>query len=176
LRDIFLLYLQVGTVSFGGGLVALVYREVVERRRWLGKSEFLSGLTLSQVLPGINMPNLAVYIGARMRGVAGATVGLVGLLLVPFFAILAVAGMYSYIEGNLSVQAFMDGMATTAVGLFVSVGAKALRGNPVELIPTVIMVTIVVTVGLLRLPLIPVILGVAPISVALAWRKGNGHA
>jgi chromate transporter len=176
LREIFLLFFQIGALSFGGGLVAWVYREVVERRKWLTETEFLGGLTLAQVLPGINMTNMAVYVGQRMRGVAGASIAVTGLLLVPFFAVIGLVSIYAQIETNPTLQSFMDGVATTAVGLFMSVGIKSLRNSVKEVLPLAIMAAIVVMVGILRWPLIPVILGLAPLSVALAWHKGADHA
>jgi chromate transporter len=176
LRDIFFLFFQIGSLSFGGGLVAWIYREVVERRKWLSESEFLSGFTLAQVLPGINMTNMAVYIGQRMRGIAGAVVGLSAMLLVPFFAVIGLISIYAVIETNLTLQSFMDGVATTAVGLFLSVGVKSLRTRAKDLLPLVIMAAVVAMVGFLGWPLIPVILCLAPLSVALAWRRGPAHA
>lgn len=176
LHEIFLLFFQIGALSFGGGLVAWVYREVVERRKWLTETEFLGGLTLAQVLPGINMTNMAVYVGQRMRGVAGASIAVTGLLLVPFFAVIGLVSIYAQIETNPTLQSFMDGVATTAVGLFMSVGIKSLRNSVKEVLPLAIMAAIVVMVGILRWPLIPVILGLAPLSVALAWHKGADHA
>lgn len=176
LREIFFLFFQIGALSFGGGLVAWIYREVVERRKWLSESEFLSGFTLAQVLPGINMTNMAVYIGQRMRGMAGAVVGLCAMLLVPFFAVIGLISIYAVIETNLTLQSFMDGVATTAVGLFLSVGVKSLRSRAGDLLPLAIMAAVVAMVGLLSWPLIPVILCLAPLSVALAWRRGSPHA
>ena len=176
LREIFFLFFQIGSLSFGGGLVAWVYREVVERRKWLSETEFLSGFTLCQVLPGINMTNMAVYVGQRMRGIAGAAVGLAGMLLVPFFAVIGLVSIYAEIETNLTLQSFMDGVATTAVGLFLSIGVKSLRISAKDILPLATMAGVVVMVGVLSWPLIPVILGLAPLSVALAWRKGAAHA
>jgi chromate transporter len=177
LREIFFLFFQIGSLSFGGGLVAWIYREVVERRKWLSEAEFLSGFTLAQVLPGINMTNMAVYIGQRMRGIAGAVVGLSAMLLVPFFAVIGLISIYAEIETNTTLQSFMDGVATTAVGLFLSVGVKSLRASAAkDLLPLAFMAAVVAMVGVLSWPLIPVILGLAPLSVALAWRKGTAHA
>ncbi|HXF52672.1 MAG TPA: chromate transporter [Hyphomicrobiaceae bacterium] len=176
LTEIFLLFFHIGSLSFGGGLVAWVHREVVERRRWLTQAEFLGGLTLAQVLPGINMANMAVYIGQRMRGIGGAVAGLVGLLLVPFFAVIGLVSVYGQFGTSATLQSFMDGLATTAVGLFASVGVKSLRTSATGLVPVAVIAAIVVMVGFLRLPLIPVILGLATVSVAIAWHKGAAGA
>jgi len=176
LSEIFLLFFHIGSLSFGGGLIAWVYREVVERRRWLTQAEFLGGLTLAQVLPGINMANMAVYIGQRMRGIGGAVAGLVGLLLVPFFAVIGLVSIYAQLGTSTTLQSFMDGLATTAVGLFASVGVKSLHTSATGLIPVAVIAAIVVMVGFLRLPLIPVVLGLATLSVAIAWHRGAADA
>jgi chromate transporter len=122
------------------------------------------------------MTNMAVYIGQRMRGVAGAVAGLSGMLLVPFFAVIGLASIYAQVETNTTLQSFMDGVATTAVGLFLSIGVKSLRVRAKDLLALAFMAAVVAMVGLLSWPLIPVILGLAPLSVALAWRKGTAHA
>ena len=171
LLDIFKLFLSIGAFSFGGGLIAWVYREVVEKRKWLKEQDFLGGLTLSQVLPGINMTNISVYIGQRLRGVRGALVAVFGLILVPFFFILALLQVYHQIIVIPGVQHFLDGMAVTAVGLFMSVGVKSARATVKSIEPALFIIAIVVAVGFMRLPLLMVALTLAPISVAIAYYK-----
>lgn len=171
LIEIFKLFFSVGAFSFGGGLLAWVYREVVEKRKWLSEQEFLSGLTLAQVLPGINMTNIAVFIGQRLRGTAGVVAAFVGLLLFPFFFILALLQVYHQLIVIPGVQNFLDGMAVTAIGLIMSVCFKSMRVAVTSIAPAAFIVIIVVTVGLLRWPLVPVALALAPVSVALAYRK-----
>lgn len=62
LPQIFALFARIGLTSFGGGLSAWIYREVVDRRQWLSEDEFLAGLTLAQILPGPNVINISIYI------------------------------------------------------------------------------------------------------------------
>ena len=169
LSTIYWLFFQIGSLSFGGGLTAWLYREVVETRKLLSESDFLSGLTLAQVLPGINMTNLSVYVGQRLRGRAGAITALVGLVSVPFFAILAFASIYASIAAIPVLRDFLDGVAAAAVGMLMSMGVKAVRATRMQSAQLVIVGLIVVSIGVLRLPMIPVILVLAPISIALVW-------
>jgi chromate transporter len=67
LSTIFLVFLRIGLVSFGGGLFGWIHREVVAKRGWLTDDEFFSGLALAQVLPGTNVSNMTVIIGQRLR-------------------------------------------------------------------------------------------------------------
>ena len=72
LLAIFLVFFKLGAFSFGGGMTGWVYREVVQQRSWIGETEFLSGLALSQIVPGANVANLTIYVGQRLRGTLGA--------------------------------------------------------------------------------------------------------
>lgn len=176
LWQIFSLFLQIGSMSFGGGLVAWLYRELVEKRKWLSETDFLGGLTLSQVLPGINMTNMSVYAGQRLRGWKGAAVALLGLLIVPFFFNIGLFTFYAEVQSVPGAQSFLDGIAAAAVALFVSVGIKSVRNAVRSAGHWAIMIAIVLLVGVLSWPMIPVVLCLAPISVALAWRRTSAHA
>jgi|LNFM01.1.fsa_nt_gb chromate transporter len=171
LATIFWIFFQIGSLSVGGGLTAWLYREVVEKRRLMPEADFMGALTLAQVLPGINMSNLSVYVGQRLRGVQGALVAMLGLTIVPFFAIIFIGSIYSRFQAEPSVHHVMDGLAATAVALLLAMGIKAIKVTRMQPLPLGLAVLVVVLVGILRLPMVPVILVLAPLSVWLAWRE-----
>jgi chromate transporter len=169
LTAIFFLFLQIGLFSFGGGVLGWLYREVVEKRGWLRDTDFLGGLTVAQVMPGINVTNMSVYIGQRLRGVIGSAVAVTGVLTGPFFFVIGLLMIYGQIQQISWAPNFMQGVATAAVGLFLSVGIKSIRKNIRGVGHYAVMLGIVVAVGILRWPMVPVVLCLAPVSVALAW-------
>jgi chromate transporter len=175
LLDFFLVALQIGLFSFGGGLSGWIYQEVVVRRRWMDEDEFLSGLALAQVMPGINVTNLMVYIGQRLRGVPGACVGVVGLLIGPFFMVIGLVVIYERIVGLWWLHAAMDGMSAAAIGLLLYVGLRGARHVAQRPAAALVVIAIVITIGFLQWPLVPVVLCLAPVSVAIAW-SGARHA
>lgn len=175
LPEIFSLFFQIGLLSFGGGLSAWLYREVVERHRWLTATDFLSGLALSQVMPGVNVANLSIYIGQRLRGIPGAITALIGLLFAPFFIIIGFAAVYAHINSISWAHNFLCGVATAAVGLVMSVALKSIRNTMRDIAPFAIMAIIVLTVGFLHWPMVPVVLIITPISVLLAWKTKGGE-
>src|ERR1700686_4705949 len=67
-------FVRLGALTFGGSVQSWVHREVVERLGWIDNKAFLSGLTVAQVLPGANPVNIALYVGLKLRGGAGAAV------------------------------------------------------------------------------------------------------
>ncbi len=174
---IFGLFFQIGLLSFGGGLSAWIYREIVEKRRWLAPADFFSGLALGQVLPGINTANLSIYVGGRLRGIPGAALALIGLLTAPFFIIIGLTAVYARISAVPWVHYFLRGVATAAVGLILSVPLRSMRSAMHGTGPYVILLVTILTVGVLHWPILPVVLCVTPPSVALAWRtRGDKSA
>jgi chromate transporter len=172
LLDILLLFARIGITSFGGGLSAWVYREVVVRRRWLAEDAFLSGLTLAQIMPGTNVVNLSVYIGQRLRGAAGSAVAVAALLLPPMIAIVLLAALFHRFGDLAWLHDLLEGIAAGAIGLTFSVVVRAARHATAQnRWAPVVLFAVFALVGLLRWPMIPVVLVLGPLSTAIAWRK-----
>jgi chromate transporter len=173
---LFLTFLRLGAISFGGGLSAWAYREVVQKKGWMGEEEFMAGLAVSQILPGANITNMAVYIGNRLRGVVGSISALLGLLSVPFFGVIALLLIYTRVSASPWIQAALDGVASAAVGLTIMLGITAGRRMSRNLTGFAMLVATFVSVGVLNLPLIPVVLCLTPISIAAAWFGSKPNA
>lgn len=171
LLTIFWIFFQIGSLSVGGGLLAWLHREIVQKRQLLSEADFMGALTLAQVLPGINVTNLSIYVGQRLRGVHGALAALAGLLLVPFFAIIAIGSVYAQLKDIPALHHFLDGMAATAVGLLLAMGVKSVQVTRMEVKQLAVAGIIVLLVGVLRLPMVPIILAVVPFSVWLVWPR-----
>jgi chromate transporter len=174
--SLFLAFFRIGLLSFGGGLTGWVYREVVTLRGWIDEDEFMSGLALSQILPGANITNLAVYVGQKMHGLLGAVVAFLGLLSGPFCAVLALAGVYSTLKTVPFAQPAIDGIAAAAIGLLLIVagrGVKRAARHPEALIA--LFVTFI-GVGVMQFSLLLVVAVVAPLSIAAAWWRHTHHA
>jgi chromate transporter len=169
LLTIFLAFLRLGCTSFGGGTAGWLYRDIVLRRRWLDDPTFLATLTIGQALPGSNGIKLTVLIGQHLQGLAGASVALFGLLAGPFVIVLAVGGLYAGLTGQKTLHDMLDGVAAAVVGLTFATGLRSVvQGAPGPIAWAIAAVT-VLCVGVLRWPLIPVVLCLAPLSIGLAW-------
>lgn len=171
---LFWIFFQIGVMSFGGGLAAWMHREIVSKRGWMTETDFLTGLALCQVLPGVNNVNLAIHIGQRLRGVLGALTCVIAMLSAPFFIIIGFATIYDRIKDIAWIHDVLDGVAATAVGLLVSVALRSARGTFRGIAPFAIAAALIVTIGILRWPMIPVVLCLAPLSVMLAWSTRSG--
>ncbi|WP_395448911.1 chromate transporter [Aminobacter sp. UC22_36] len=174
--DLLMSFLRLGASSFGGGMTGWTHREIVERRRWLTDNEFLQTLTIAQIMPGANPVNLAVYIGLKLAGLRGAAVALFGMIMPAFLAILALSFTYQQLRSYPEAQAVLRGLACVGIASSLTMGIKTARRLKAQVLPIGIAVGVFLTVGVLRWPLVLVVVGAIPLSVAAAlWleRKKN---
>ena len=169
LWHIFGAFFWLGCTSFGGGSAAWLYREMVLKRRWIEDRTFLAAMALGQVMPGANGVKLTVLIGQHLRGAPGAAAALFGLLSGPFAIILLVGAVYAGIGQRPLLHAMLDGIAAVVVGLTFATGLGSVwRGSP-GMLPVAMTAVTVLCVGILRWPLVPVVLVLAPVSIGLAF-------
>lgn len=171
--DIFLTFNRITLVSFGGGLTAWARRIIVEEKHWLDDEEFLSAYALARMLPGANQANFAIYVGNRFQGVTGALAAVLGLTLVPFVIVLLFGAFYFSSHAGPAVQDVLRGLTVAAVGLALSMGLKTgerYRKNWTALgfIAAAFLASIV-----LKLPLLLVLVVLAPIAFFIEWRRAK---
>ena len=127
------MFAWIGLSSIGGGRSAYIYDTLVERHAWLTREEFLPGLTLSQLLPGPNIPNLSVFLGNWLRGPVGAVVAVIAVIVPGTVAILVLAGLYFGHGVGPDAEVALRGMGAAVVGFLcvttVRIGRGALRGR-----------------------------------------------
>lgn len=130
LATIFRSFFKIGLFTFGGGyaMIPLIQREVIERRRWIARQEFLDLLTLAQSVPGPMSLNTSVFVGKQLRGTAGAVVALAGTVLPSFLVLLGVALFFAEIRTNPIVDAAFKGMRPAVVALIVIPVVTLARG------------------------------------------------
>jgi chromate transporter len=174
LSEIFVAFLAISLSAFGGTL-PWARRVLVDQRRWMKPDEFMDTLALCQFLPGPNIVNLSIAVGARFRGPLGALTALLGLVLAPFCIVIALGALYGRF-GNLdSLRGLFAGIAAAAAGLIIAMTARMaaplLRTRALSSLPLIIAAFVMV--ALLNWPLPWVLLGLAPISVALSARDSR---
>ena len=170
LSELFLRFTQVSLSGFGG-VMPFARRMLVEERRWLSPEEFTDVLSLCQLLPGPNIVNVAVCVGARHHGVRGAVAAFAGLMTAPFFIVLALGALYTEYGRLPAVSAPFRGISAAAAGLVVAMGLKMATSRRLRSAMALFALITFVGIALVRLPLVVFLLGAAPLSVAAAlWR------
>jgi chromate transporter len=174
LSDLFFSFTFLALQGFGG-VLGIVQRELVERKRWVTQEEFIEDWAVAQIMPGPNVVNICVMIGGRAFGLPGALTAVAGLIALPLVLLLLLAVLYSQFAGHPGVAGALRGMGAIVSGLIAATGFKllgSLKKHPLGLPLSVGLATIgFVAIALLRIQLVYVLLGLGGISCALTYRK-----
>ncbi|MDI3306171.1 MAG: chromate transporter [Acetobacteraceae bacterium] len=170
--ELFLGYLKIGLLGFGG-VAAWARHVIVEERRWLTEREYAEILGLGQVLPGPNVGNAAVMIGRRFHGLLGALLATAGIYAAPLCILIGLCLLYDRYGQLPQVAPAMEGIAAAAAGMVVGTAFK-MTGR-LKLEPEALLVLALATLGaaVLRLPLPLIVLVLAPVSIACALRRAR---
>ena len=172
-RDLFFGMMQVALSAFGGGLSAWSQRIIVEQRRWMDNTSFLTGLTVARLFPGPNQINMAVYIGARFQGFTGALAALAGMLLVPFSLLMLVGMTYFTFRTLPLVDRLLAGVVAAAAGMALSMGFKILDQYLQDRVALMLALATFMAMSVFHIRLIPVVLVAGPLAMAWYWPRGS---
>lgn len=123
LLDLFLTFLKIGTVSFGGGygMIPMLTDEVMSHG-WLTEEQLMNFIAVSESTPGPIAVNMATFIGASQGGFLGALLATLGVVLPAFIIILIVASVIKGLLRFAGVQGFLSGVRPVVIGLIISTG------------------------------------------------------
>jgi len=172
--EIFRAFLLIGATSFGGGAVAYLRSHLVGKHRWVDDPTFVEILSISQSLPGLNSTNVAILVGDRLRGGAGAAAAITGLCLPGALVMFAVGMAYGAHGDRPLVMAMLHGVAAAAVGLVTAVTVQLGRKSLESLGDLAFVALAVAGVSLLHLPVPFVLLGVG--ALAIWWHRPRAGA
>ena len=170
LIELFVAFAKMSLAGFGGVLV-WARRAIVDQHRWMTPDEFNEAFALCHFLPGPNIVNLSVVFGARFRGIPGSIAAFLGLIGPPVVIVTVLAAIYARYGEIPALQRTLAGVSCAAVGLFLAVILRMMmpllkKRDPVALS---LMAAVFVAIGLLRLPLVPVLLTAIPLSLAITF-------
>jgi chromate transporter len=143
-------FLNLGTFGFGGpiALAGYMQRDLVERRRWITRQDYVEGLAFSQLCPGPLAAQLAMYLGWVRAGALGATLSGLAFIGPSFLMVLALAALYLHFEGLTWVQGLFYGIGAAVIAIIARSAYKLVRlavGTD-WLLGTIFVVAAVVTV------------------------------
>ncbi|KLK90636.1 hypothetical protein AA309_24675 [Microvirga vignae] len=167
-RELFMAFCSVGLSGFGG-VLPWARRMLVEQRRWLTDEEFTNIVSLCQFLPGPNITNVSICVGARFGGFRGAIAAVSGILFVPVIIVILLAMLYDAYGHIKPVQDAFRGISSAAAGLIVAMALKMAYPLHRSVRAMVFMALAIAAVLILKLPLIWILLTLVPLSIAVAW-------
>jgi chromate transporter len=172
--EIFRAFLLIGATSFGGGVMAYLRNSLVDKHGWIDDPAFVQMLAMGQSLPGLNSTNMAVLVGDRLRGTAGAVAAISGICL-PGGLIMFVIGMLHGQHGDrAAVTAMLHGVAAAAVGLVMAVAVQIGRKVLTRIDDLAFVALAVIGVNLLHLPVLVVLVVVG--AFAIWWHRPRAES
>ena len=125
----FLVMVKIGLFTFGGGyaMIALLESELVAKRKWLEKDEFLDMIAVAESTPGPVAVNMATFIGYRQGGVAGAAFSTLGVCFPSFLIIFGISFFFDAFLSLSYVSYAFKGIRVCVIYLILSSGWKLLK-------------------------------------------------
>ena len=176
LLKLFTTFFKIGLFTFGGGyaMIPLIEREVIEKKRWIEKNDFLDMLVLAQSTPGPIAVNTAVFVGYKVAGVLGAIAATLGTVLPSFMVIVSLALFFAEVRENLYVDAAFRAMRPAVVALIVAPLIGLVKGMKWYLIAVSAAVAMVVWYfGFSPAYLIGISLVIGVVMAVVSGRRGG---
>lgn len=120
--NLFFTFAKIGAFTLGGGyaMVPVMEREIVTKKHWLDKEEFMDILVVAQSTPGLFAIDMASHIGYKLKGVWGGIVGALGVAVPSIVAILLIAVFFQAFRDNIYVEKFFMGVRPCVVALILA--------------------------------------------------------
>jgi chromate transporter len=177
--DLFLSFTWLGLQGFGG-VLAVVQREMVDRKQWMTLSEFAEEWALAQTIPGPNVVNLSVMFGAKHFGPTGALAAMSGLLLLPGLLMVSIVFAFQAFAHLPVVASALHGMGVAAAGMVMAAGWRfwpTLKQHPLGWpLALLLMVASFGLAAVVHWPLAKVIGLVGLVSCGLTWWRLQAKA
>ena len=175
LRERALLFLRLGATTFGGPAahIAVMEEEIVRRRGWLNRQEFLDLLGATNLIPGPNSTEMAIHIGYRRAGRAGLLVAGASFILPAALLVLALAWVYVRYRSIPAVEAVLHGVKPVVVAVVLqAIWGLGRTGIPTRRLLLVAVLALAANaLGMSEL-LVPFAAGLVSVATALPSRAG----
>ncbi|MDE6084834.1 MAG: chromate transporter [Muribaculaceae bacterium] len=165
--QLFFTFFKIGAFTFGGGwaMISIIEKEIVDKKHWLEREEFLDLLAIAQAVPGILAVNIAVVVGDRLKGARGSIASALGTILPSFTIILMIAIFLTpeTIKNNEVISAIFKGIRPAVVALIIAPVLTSAKAAGITwktvIIPTAVALLIFSGWPVISNPIIYIILG-----------------
>lgn len=167
MMTLFFSMMKIGAFTFGGGwaMISIIEREIVDRRRWIAKEDFLDLLAIAQSLPGILAVNISIAVGDKLYGKRGSIVAASGTVLPSFLIILCIAIFLTpeTIKNNKVISSIFMGIRPAVVALIVAPVISSAKAAKITWktmwIPVLVALMISADIGFASNPILFILLG-----------------
>lgn len=173
LLKLFITFLKIGFLTIGGGyvMIPMIEREVVERNHWLQSDEFLDLMAIAQSAPGVFAINFSIFIGYRLRKIAGAITCMFATAIPSIATIILVAMFFEPIKDNPHVEAVFKGIRPAVIALLLMPTINLLRNAQPK--PATFIIPALTAVLIIFFGISPVWLIAATLMLGLCTKPGK---
>ncbi len=171
----FLTFFKVGAFTLGGGyaMIPLIEKEVVDKRKWLERQEFVDLIAVSQSVPGIFAVNMAIFVGYKLKGIKGSIVTALGTILPSFITILAIAVFFYGFKDNETVISIFKGVRPAVVALIAVPVLTTAKAAGVTYKTIVIPIVTALLIWLLHVSPVYIVIVAASMGVVYQFAKNK---
>ena len=172
MRQIFLVFLKIGTFSFGGvySMITFFERELVEKRKWITHDEFIESFAIGQMTPGPPIVNTGICIGYKLHKLRGVLAATVGQAFTGTVLAILLAAFYMHMKDNPLLQSVMKGVAAAVVGLLASIIYRMFIKLVTDYRTATLAVAAFIALDVVKLNPIAIILAAGLLGILLKWR------
>lgn len=165
--DIFWTMFKIGITTFGGGyaMVAIIDRELSDRKQWIEKEELLNYIAISQITPGVIAVNVSTFVGRKRGGIFGAICATLGVITPSIIIIMIIAALLTNFAEYEIVKHAFAGIRVCVCVLIINATIGFIKKTVVDLLSLVIFLCVFVTAAFTRIETVYIVLAVILLSV-----------
>ncbi len=166
---------KIGITTFGGGyaMVAIIDRELGERKKWIEKEELLNYIAISQITPGVIAVNVSTFVGRKKGGVFGAICATLGVITPSIIIIMIIAALVTNFADNEYVKHAFAGIRVCVCVLIINATIGFIKKTVIDVLTFAIFICVFVLAAFTRIETVYIVLAVLFLSVIYTLIKGN---
>lgn len=154
-------------------MIAIIQRELGEKKKWISEKELLDYIAISQVTPGIIAVNVSTFVGRKMRGVPGAIAATLGVITPSLIIITIIAALLTNFTDNAYVQHAFAGIRVCICALIVNATIKFLKKTVLDWLTLVVFICVFAVAAFTRIQTVYIVLAVIALSVIVTIIQGK---
>ena len=160
----------IGITTFGGGyaMVAIIERELGEKKKWIEPNELLDYIAIAQITPGIIAVNTATFVGRKMKGLGGAIAATLGVITPSLIIIIIIAAILTNFYDNVYVMHAFAGIRVVVCALIINATIKFFKSTVVDWLTFIVFICVFVVAAFTNIETVFIVLAIIAISVILS--------
>lgn len=173
LWELFSVFFRIGAFTFGGGyaMLPLIQKEVVEKKQWATDEEVIDYYAIGQSTPGIIAVNTATFIGYNQKGIIGAIVATLGIIVPSLIIIIIIAYSFMHFQDNQIVQHAFAGIRVAVSVLVLNAVVRMWKTTVKDYVGVIIFVISFLLIAFTDISPIIIIIATAAAGILLSYRK-----